>query len=323
MPDITLNLPSNSKFKSSLNEIDAALRAVLLDSMRIADPRNKLGIQDVEADPDKNDWLWDYSRVFQVDDLDVIDIFDTYLLRKEVNSEKGSDITYPLLAFKQNDLDTVFWGKGQRLNQWYFDLPAEESDWAIDDEIVIANFSKYRGLKGTIAEVRNTNSVLYFAVNINGNVLKERNAKGIFEPVWFTKDDLRQIGDKKASKYKAKAITGTYTASILVDTRDEAQYLRDKFILRISDSRIWHKYKSPTLNGSENQIYTVFGIPNLEKYPTSNDKLKGKGYIYGIAFNIDVWGCVTDTPLPAGWIESIRMTIKQEDDARTNRIIIG
>ena len=44
MPDITLNIPSNSKFHSSLNEIDLAMGAVLLNQMRIADPRNKLGL---------------------------------------------------------------------------------------------------------------------------------------------------------------------------------------------------------------------------------------------------------------------------------------
>ena len=56
MPEITLHIPSNSKFHSSLNEVDLAMREILLNQMRIADPRNKLGIHDIEADPAKNDW---------------------------------------------------------------------------------------------------------------------------------------------------------------------------------------------------------------------------------------------------------------------------
>ena len=88
MPDITLNIPSNSKFHSSLNEIDLAMGAVLLNQMRIADPRNKLGLQDVLATEEKNDWLWDYSRVFQVDELTTEEIFNTYLLRKNINNHQ-------------------------------------------------------------------------------------------------------------------------------------------------------------------------------------------------------------------------------------------
>ena len=41
MPEITLNIPQNSKFKSSLNEIDIAMGQILVREMRIADPRNK------------------------------------------------------------------------------------------------------------------------------------------------------------------------------------------------------------------------------------------------------------------------------------------
>ena len=91
MPTIDLKIPSNSRFHSSLNEIDIALKSILLNQMRIADPRNKLGIQDQWATKEE-DYLWDDSRVFQVDELTTEEIFDTYLLRKNINGEKNTDV---------------------------------------------------------------------------------------------------------------------------------------------------------------------------------------------------------------------------------------
>ena len=41
MPDITLDIPSNTKFHSSLNEIDIAMKSILIEQMRVADPRDK------------------------------------------------------------------------------------------------------------------------------------------------------------------------------------------------------------------------------------------------------------------------------------------
>ena len=76
-------------------------------------------------------------------------------------------------------------------------------------------------------------------------------------------------------------------------------------------------------SNTENQIFTVFDIPNIGKYPTSQDKLKGIGYIYGITFNTHIWGCLTDEPLPQGWIDTIRMNIEVEREGRVNRIVIN
>ena len=323
MPDITLNIPSNSKFHSSLNEIDLAMGAVLLNQMRIADPRNKLGLQDVLATEEKNDWLWDYSRVFQVDELTTEEIFNTYLLRKNINKEKGVDVTYPILAYLQNDLETVFWGTGNRFRQWYFDLPTPADSWEVGDSVFITAPAKYRGLQGEIEEVKTEDSQLYCKLSINGQIITNTLPNFKKEEMWFKIEDLRQIGDKTPSTYKAKSVKGTYTAVILCDNRDELQYLRDKFILRCADGQIWHKYASPSINGAENQLFTVFDIPNIERYPASQDKLKGEGYIYGSAFKINYWGCLTDTPLPQSLIETIRMNIHVEGDGRTNRIVIS
>ena len=103
MPIIDLKIPSNSRFHSSLNEIDLAMKQIFLHVMRIADPRDKSGIQD-NITEEENNYLWDDSRVFQVDELDTEEIFNTYLLRKKINNTKGVDISYPLLAYLQNDI---------------------------------------------------------------------------------------------------------------------------------------------------------------------------------------------------------------------------
>lgn len=325
MPEITLNIPQNSKFKSSLNEIDIAMGQILVREMRIADPRNKSADPKDLSHANDSDWLWDNSRVFQIDDSTTEDIFDTYLLRKNINGQKDVNVTYPLLGYKQNDIDTVFWGTGQRYRQWFLPLAVDDTSWEVGDVVNIAQRGKYFGIQGEIAEVKTINDNLFCSISVNNKLLKEKNSiKGNkLETVWFSIDDLKQTGDKLPQSFKAKPITGTYTATILCDTRDEAQYLRDHYILRISDAQIWFKYLSPTIKNTENQIFTVFGIPNLERYPTSTDRLKGKGYIYGVAFSINYWACLADEPLPEGYIETIRMNLKVDNYDKVNRIVIS
>lgn len=325
MPDINLNIPQNSRFHSSLNEIDLAVKQILLSVMRTADPRDISREQD-NTTTKESEYLWDETRVFQVDDLDTTEIFNTYLLRKKINATKGTDISYPILAYVQKDIDTVFWGTGNRYRQWYLDIPINSTEVETGDDVIIAEYGEYFGLKGKIGELkRSSNENRYFSVNVNDRPITYVDQLSHKKEVkYFSLDDLRIVNpDKIPQKFKAKAITGTYMAVVLCDTKDEAQYLRDKFILRCSDAKIWWKYSSPTIKGSENQLFTVFGIPNLDRYPSSEDKLQGSGYIYGIAFEINYWGCLTDEPLPAGYIETIRMNMTVENVNGVNRIVIN
>ena len=319
MPKIDLKIPANSRFHSSLNEIDLAMKQIFLHVMRIADPRDKSGLQNNITEKE-NDFLWDDSRVFQVDELDVEEIFTTYLLRKKINNQNNVDVSYPLLAYLQNDIDTVFWGTGNRYRQWYFDLPVEGNGLEVGDTVGISELGPWRGLQGEIVEVITKDDQLYFKLNINNRLVLETNK---MTPHLFKLADLRPLGNKTPQQYKAKSITGTYSTTILTDTRDEAQYIRDKFILRCADSKIWFTYSSPTINNTENQIFTVFDIPNIGKYPSSKDKVSGMGYIYGVSFNTHIWSCLMDEPLPQGWIETIRMKLEVERDGRTNRIVIN
>ena len=324
MPTIDLKIPANSRFHSSLNEIDLAMKQIFLHVMRIADPRDKSGIQDNTTE-EENNYLWDDTRVFQVDELDTEEIFNTYLLRKKINNTKGVDISYPLLAYLQNDIDTVFWGTGNRFHQWYLDLPVDTVNWEVGDIVGIAEVGPWMGLQGEVAETVSVDEQLYCKLMINGSLAMDPDPKNKLKKIshLFNIKDLRALGDKTPQRYKAKSITGTYSTTVLVDNRDEAQYLRDKFILRCADAKIWFKYNSPTIANTENQIFTVFDIPNIGKYPTSQDKLKGIGYIYGITFNTHIWGCLTDEPLPQGWIDTIRMNIEVEREGRVNRIVIN
>ena len=299
MPDITLDIPSNSKFHSSLNEIDIAFKSILMHQMRIADPRDKSKEQDNIVKEGNSDYLWDKTRIFQVDEMTTEEIFDVYLLRKNINGEKNTDISYPLLAYKQEDVDTVFWGTGNRDKEWFFEIPHENSDWEIGDHIVIASMNnKYRGLTGDIDDIIQKDNKIFCSIAINGRPITKDPFDEITEKtrVWFPTSDLRIAGEKTARIFKGKAITCKYNAVILCDNKDELQYIRDKLMLRVWDSKIWWKYKSPTINNCENQIFTVFGIPNIERYPVSKDKLKGEGYIYGTAFVIDTWATITDEP---------------------------
>lgn len=316
MPKITLDIPSNTRFSSSLNEIDIGMKSILINVMRKADPRNKLQKQNKIAEKEE-DYLWDKTRVFQVDDLTIEEIFDTYLLRKNINGLKGTDISYPLLAYKQDDISTVFWGTGNRYHQHFIETDPVDN-WEVDDEVAVVKEGKYRGLRGIISSIKDDK----YTVAINGKDIEEKIGYQIIK-IWFSKNELRMLSeDKRPGTYKAKGITTKYQCVVLADNRDEIQYIRDHFILRVADSNVWWTYNSPTINNSENQIFTVFGIPNIEKYPTSDDKLKKSGYIYGTSFVVDTWAALTDKPLTAGFIEGVRLSLTVEPDGRSNRIII-
>ena len=315
MPAITLNIPENSRFSSSLNEIDLAMKEIFLTEMRLADPRDKSRKQ--KSQGIDNSWLWEPDRVFQVDEMTTEDIFDTWLLRYS-KTNKNVDVTYPLLAYKQNDIETVFWGTGNRFKQWEIVTPPENSQIEIGDIVIIISreSAKLFGQKCIVTDF--VNGGFFLAYEGTGN--KITNDKG--KPILFTPEDIRQTGDKSPISYKAKALTGTYSAVILVDNRDEAQYIRDHFILRCDDANIWFKYKSPTINNTENQIFTVFEVPNLERYPSATEKLKGKGYIYGVGFDVNIWAAATDAPFTAEIIEMIRMNLKIKNEQRYQKIII-
>lgn len=282
--------------------------------MRIADPRDISHKQVSQGNG--LTWLWNSERVFQVDEMTTEDIFETWLLRNSKNN-KSVDVTYPLLAYKQNDIDTVFWGTGNRYHQWEIVTPPVNSQVEIGDIVYVKspNYLRLFGTRAEVADIIGQGYILYYAGTTDK--IKENG-----KPIVFSREELRQTGNKTPISYKAKAITCTYSAVILVDNRDEAQYIRDHFILRCNDANIWFRYASPILNNTENQIYTVFKIPTLERYPSASDRLKGKGYIYGVGIDVDVWATVTDTPLPQEVIEMIRMNIKVKNEERSQRFII-
>lgn len=315
MPDIKLHIPHNSRFQSSMNEIDMCMKEIFLTEARIADPRDKSHKQ-ISQGSDAN-WLWEPDRVFQVDEMTTEDIFETWLLRhSQVN--KNIDVTYPLLAYKQNDIKEVFWGTGNRYRQHKIMITPNNALPEVGDEVVIVDRSDrvLFGTKGRIAEIVESGYILSYLTN--SEKIKSKDGKLKVFPL----EDLRMLGDKAPIEYKAKGITGTYSAVILVDNRDEAQYIRDHLILRCNDANIWFTYDSPIIQNTENQIYIVFEIPTLERYPSATDRLKGQGYIYGVGWDVNIWAALTDTPLPAEMIEMIRLNIKEEAEERFRRYII-
>lgn len=316
MPSISLNLPNNSRFFSSMNEIDSCMGEIFLTEMRLADPRDKSHRQNSTVLEGNDNWLWDRERIFQVDEMTTEDIFDTWLLRhSKIN--KNIDVTYPLLAYKQNDLKDVFWGTGNRYREWYITAQREDCQIEEGDAVVIKDRTR-PNLFGTRATVYKKLPDDCFGLYYQGttNKIVDKDNKLIAFPDYT----LGQLGNKAPQTFKAKAITGTYSAVILVDNRDEAQYIRDRFILRCNDANIWFTYKSPILNDVENQIYTVFEIPVLERYPAATEKLKGKGYIYGVGIDVNIWATLTDVPLQNDIIEMIRENITIIDQKSRNNL---
>lgn len=280
---------------SSLNEIDVEMSNIMRRLMRHADPRC------IKKNP--NAPLWTDDRVILVDELDTKEIFNAYLIS---NDKKKVDITYPICGIHPNDIDEVFYGTGNRIGQWEFLVDQKPDDFEVGKTVFIIR-GNGKGIKGIINSINEDKIV----INVNGTLITEDIA------------NCRVDSSKGTYTFKAKQIQTTYEIAILVDNKKEARYLQDKFILRCADGHIWHPFKSELLNGSESYIFTVFGIPNLNRYPSSDDKLTGSGYIYGISFKADVWAILADEPLPAGLIEQIRLNIHVDNETRINKITIN
>lgn len=294
MNDLQQNIKGIEDIDSSLNEIDIEISNIIHKLLLIADPRC------VEKNPDVP--LWARDRVMLVDELDTQEIFNAYLIS---NTRKNIDITYPLCGIHPNDIDEVFYGTGNRIGQWEFIANNDRSEFKVGSSVYIIK-GKNKGLRGTILDIYD-----------DSLLLKVKNIELI--------EDIINCKSTTSSTYtfKAKQFQTTYDIAILVDNKKEARYLQDKFILRCADGHIWHPFKSTLLNGTESYIFTVFGIPNINRYPASEDKLTGSGYIYGISFKANVWAILADEPLPTHIIEQIRLNIHNDNEARINRITIN
>ena len=270
---------------------------ILLKEMKIADTRT---IEKTQTP------LWDSDNVILVDELEIEEIFRAWLIK---NSKKKIDVQYPILAYAPNDIDEVFYGTGNRVQQWEFVTETKDESWEVGDLVwVIDGF--YRGDQGTIKEINPEKKTAM--VNMGGDNVYE-----------FPFDQLRPTGEKLPQRFKAKQIITSYDSVILCEQKQEARYFMNNFILRCADGQIWHPFNSDILNGSELHIFTVFGIPNMKKYPTSDAKLKGAGYIYGVSFRTQVWAYLTDFPVPNGFIEQIRENIHVETDGLVQKIVIN
>ena len=61
--------------------------------------------------------LWGPDNVILVDELEIEEIFRAWLIKNEA---KKVDVQYPILAYAPNDIDEVFYGTGNRVEQWTF-----------------------------------------------------------------------------------------------------------------------------------------------------------------------------------------------------------
>lgn len=282
---------------SSLNEMDLAVGEVLLKVMRKADNR--------PLTEGSETLLWSPSRVLQVDDLSTEEMFEAYQQANPVKTDVN--ITYPILGYKANTIDEVFYGTGNRVRQWNFENPLQGKEIEKGEEILITK-GEHRGDEA------------YYQYDIDGKKCVVLLGSSEIE-IAYT--DFIRSEAASVNTFKAKQIQTTYDVGILVEFRKEARYLMDKFILRCADGEIWHKYTSKVAGDVEFHIFTVFGIPNVDRYPTSDDKLKGAGYIYGITFQIQVWGWLADGPLPQNFINQVKLNIDYAGfNTKPNKITI-
>lgn len=288
----------NNQVDSSLNEIDVEMGNILLKQMLIADTRT--------ITPASKKPLWDASRIVQVDDLNTEDIFTGYLLS---NPEKHIDITYPLLGYKANNIDEVFYGTGNRVRQWNFELPAKSTDINVNDVVYIIK-GNYAHRKGIVQKKIDNTSFEVFVPDVQK-----------FTQVSIDNLRLRTL-DSTTTSFKAKQIQMTYDVAILSQMRKESRYLMDKFILRCADGQIWHAYDSHIVNGTEFHIFTVFDIPNLHKCSNDEEKIKGIGFVYAVSFKVHVWAYLADEPLPTGFIEQIELNLRVKNSDFLSRITI-
>lgn len=269
---------------SSLNELDVAMGTILLKMMQKADTRV---LTEGSQTP-----LWNQSRVLQVDELSTEEMFNAY---QQANpNKKDVNITYPILGYKANDIDEVFYGTGNRVRQWEFMNPLQGVEIKEHEEILITK-GEHRG------------DTAYYLHDIDGKKCLALLGSSEIE-VAYT--DLIRAEASTANTFKAKQIQTTYDVGILVEFRKEARYLADKFILRCADGEIWHKYTSTVAGNVDFHAFTVFGIPNIDRYPTSDQKLTGSGYVYGITFQVQVWGWLADGPLPQSYIDQIKLNFQ-------------
>lgn len=286
------------EFQSSLNEIDVAFGDIMLKMMQKADPRL--------LTPGGTTPLWTADNILMVDELDTEEIFNAWLIK---NQQGQIDVKYPILAYAFEDISEVFYGTGNRIGQWEFETSNKDKDWAVGDDVVITR-GMYRGETGTVTGFNLTSQLA--TIEFSNNTTAE-----------IAFDNIRMIGDKAPKIFKAKQFITSYLTTILVEFKSEARMLQNNFILRCADGEIWHEFESDILDGEKLHVFTVFDIPNISKVPKSNEKLKDGGYIYALSFKTNLWGYMTDTPLPISYIEQMRMNVHVDNEPRVNRIVIS
>lgn len=93
-----------------------------------------------------------------------------------------------------------------------------------------------------------------------------------------------------------KSFQTKYGVSIWDDNFKAIRYYQDKISLRGIQNSFHHTWKSKLLNGFETHLTYLIGMPVINTIPTTSEKLRGSGFIYGLGFSIDVWGVLADNP---------------------------
>lgn len=132
---------------------------------------------------------------------------------------------------------------------------------------------------------------------------------------------VQNAAGQAMGQIKAKGIVTEYTGVVLVGDKQEARYIQNQMMVEMSDRYIYWTYNSDVLNNNGLGFYSVMNIPELNVIPTEDDKLRGKGYIYGVGFTWMVWGIVSNKPLPYEVIEQINMKVHVETEIRESHFV--
>lgn len=93
-----------------------------------------------------------------------------------------------------------------------------------------------------------------------------------------------------------KSFQSKYTVSIWDDTFKAIRYYQDKIALRGIHNEFCHEWDSNIVDGVKSHFTYLIGMPVINTVATASEKVNGSGFIYCLAFDVDIWGALMDEP---------------------------
>lgn len=102
-----------------------------------------------------------------------------------------------------------------------------------------------------------------------------------------------------------KSYQSKYTVSIWDDTFRAIRYYQDKIALRGIHREFCHEWDSSIVEGEKAHFTYLVGMPVINTVASASEKVSGSGYMYCLAFDVDIWGVLLDEPVTEDLIYQI------------------